>query len=946
MINSSRIAKLEAEKADAREQIELVLSDAYIDKNLNSNYDENEYLDAFVKDRLENVQIDGEVIGLNGFLFELDRSVPRLGKYIGQATGPIINEINVTDKTTNSISIEVNASNADDADYTYLYKKNEETEWIEAGKGKENTFKFDNLEADKIYNIKVIVETKSGRTEQETNERTGEMPTGKITFGDVTWQDGLATVTIHTEETGYTLQYQIDNALEEGWQTIENGGAVSNLQLNQTVYARLFDGKNGTEPASESIKDGVLPVVKVTAGQLNTDRIAVSVQAIDDESGMKERPTYTYYIKKTSEEDTAYQEKATGVTNTSYTFTGLEQETNYDIKVEVDGDKAGNVGTGELKGQTTTKLPGGESAIVQGAITFGTPTWSNQRASVTINTNTSYNIQYQVNGIAEGNWQSISNGGKVGSLQDGDVVYARLTDGTNYGDYASYDIRAILINSITLNKTSATLEKNNTVQLVVTINPSNATDKSLTWTSSNTGVATVNGSGLVTGKGSGTTTITAKANDGSNKSATCTVKVEATKTLGELEESTSSSPTVIYLKEVTGYEPYLVMKHNYQNSGRILVMRMNVFDDTNVCEYIGDANVGKLTSYSGGDLDNAVSTVFYNNYLDSSVKNYITATNIPVMVSGSLSSISKKVFPLSATEVGLSSARYKEGTTLPYFSNGTKGMRDDYNDYCEYFTRTPSGFASGKVEDSGYSIREDGSYRELVGSTSVGTLIGFTLPSTFKLTEQGIQYSSEISNWNDNEEFVTKQGLKWSIESGYTNESGNNLGTVAVINHCSQVTTNIIIPKSIGGYPVAIGDSAFEGCEWIKTVEIQQGVVDIANSAFRGCTGLTSVNINSNAITSIGDYAFRGCNSLTSISLNNMTNLNFIGRRAFVECTRLKTIYMDKCTNIETIDNYAFGGGSYAMCSGSIIYVPDSRVKALFVNGTNYSSTYTTITIK
>jgi len=55
---------------------------------------------------------------------------------------------------------------------------------------------------------------------------------------------------------------------------------------------------------------------------------------------------------------------------------------------------------------------------------------------------------------------------------------------------------------------------------------------------------------------------------------------------------------------------------------------------------------------------------------------------------------------------------------------------------------------------------------------------------------------------------------------------------------------------------------------------------------------------------------------------------------------------MDKCTNIETIDRYAFGGGSYLMCPGSVIYVSDSRVKDLFVDGTNYSSAYTTITIK
>ena len=46
LINSTNIAKIEAEKADAREQLELVLADAYMEKNLNKEeYNENEYLD-------------------------------------------------------------------------------------------------------------------------------------------------------------------------------------------------------------------------------------------------------------------------------------------------------------------------------------------------------------------------------------------------------------------------------------------------------------------------------------------------------------------------------------------------------------------------------------------------------------------------------------------------------------------------------------------------------------------------------------------------------------------------------------------------------------------------------------------------------------------------------------------------------------------------------------
>ena len=78
--------------------------------------------------------------------------------------------------------------------------------------------------------------------------------------------------------------------------------------------------------------------------------------------------------------------------------------------------------------------------------------------------------------------------------------------------------------SVKLNQTSVTLEEGETVALSATVSPSNATDKSVTWSSSRTSVATVSSTGTVTAEGEGTATITAKTANG--KTATCTVKVE------------------------------------------------------------------------------------------------------------------------------------------------------------------------------------------------------------------------------------------------------------------------------------------------------------------------------------------------------------------------------------------------------------------------------------
>ncbi|MSS08171.1 hypothetical protein FYJ38_05875 [Clostridium sp. WB02_MRS01] len=83
------------------------------------------------------------------------------------------------------------------------------------------------------------------------------------------------------------------------------------------------------------------------------------------------------------------------------------------------------------------------------------------------------------------------------------------------------------VTGITLNQTNASLYYNttpNTVTLAATITPADATDKTVTWQSSDTAVATVDTNGKVTAVGNGTATITATTADG-GYNASCTVTV-------------------------------------------------------------------------------------------------------------------------------------------------------------------------------------------------------------------------------------------------------------------------------------------------------------------------------------------------------------------------------------------------------------------------------------
>lgn len=77
---------------------------------------------------------------------------------------------------------------------------------------------------------------------------------------------------------------------------------------------------------------------------------------------------------------------------------------------------------------------------------------------------------------------------------------------------------------ISLNKSTTSIVKEATETLVATLTPSNTTYDTVTWTSSDTSVATVDDDGEVTGVAAGTAVITATTERG-GYTASCTVTV-------------------------------------------------------------------------------------------------------------------------------------------------------------------------------------------------------------------------------------------------------------------------------------------------------------------------------------------------------------------------------------------------------------------------------------
>lgn len=119
----------------------------------------------------------------------------------------------------------------------------------------------------------------------------------------------------------------------------------------------------------------------------------------------------------------------------------------------------------------------------------------------------------------------------VSKYENSEVDKEMGSPGVN--ETAPAEDKTVKVSLITIDRQSVTLITGNTVVLTATINPSNATNKGITWKSSNTGIATVNSSGVVTAKSAGTATITATA-DG--KTASCNIIVN------NKEQETSTVP--------------------------------------------------------------------------------------------------------------------------------------------------------------------------------------------------------------------------------------------------------------------------------------------------------------------------------------------------------------------------------------------------------------------
>lgn len=170
------------------------------------------------------------------------------------------------------------------------------------------------------------------------------------------------------------------------------------------------------------------------------------------------------------------------------------------------------------------------------------------------------------------------------------------------------------ITSVTLNRSTLTLEAGKTGKLSATVLPASAADKSITWSSSKTDVASVNSNGTVTANKAGTAVITATATNG--KRASCTVTVTGGKTdpnPGQ-PETTVSASAALRSAGLTNGKPRF--RFALKNAKNVATVRVQFTADTDVVSVTGANGFTVLDqakgSMAGGKYTGEVMLVYVN----------------------------------------------------------------------------------------------------------------------------------------------------------------------------------------------------------------------------------------------------------------------------------------------------------------------------------------------
>lgn len=304
-----------------------------------------------------------------------------------------------------------------------------------------------------------------------------------------------------------------------------------------------------------------------------------------------------------------------------------------------------------------------------------------------------------------------------------------------------------------------------------TILPSDATDSTVTWTSSDPNIATVDDGGIVTAKAKGTVTITATANDGSGVSQSKTI------TVNDQNSTNSTTSTDVKITQIT-----IDGNSSITTIGGIISLTPNILPNTATNKSVtwtssnpSVANVnnqGVITAISNG---NAIITVTANDGSNITSTKTITVTG---QTSNNISNSDLKSVSISGKEEvhhKLKASVKYSGTkpNLEYQWQRSSKKDGDYSDI------------SDATEDE-YKLKniDKNKYIKLIVSATINGI-------TYKENDIAGKIDSDTSNNDDNNTSTSNSNSSTNNNSNNSNNYNNNIIALRPLNVMNASSNNL-----------------------------------------------------------------------------------------------------------------------------------------------------------
>ena len=330
--------------------------------------------------------------------------------------------------------------------------------------------------------------------------------------------------------------------------------------------------------------------------------------------------------------------------------------------------------------------------------------------------------------------------------------------------------RVINVSSVALDKTTVNIKKGETVKLNATIAPADADNKEVTYTSSNSAVAKVDNTGLVTALSSGEAVITVTTKDGS-KTASCKVTVaKETEPLAITVTSKISGNDYTFTANATGgnkdYTYKFIVYNRTTNSWGLV----QAFGTANTCVW-KKGSVGVRDFYvdvkdsNGTVVRSRAMTITINTeitpkpVITSSASEVKVGDKITLKVSSGDSTCSYKVIVYNkSTNQWGKIQDFGKNTTINWTA-GSVGDREFYVDVKD---------AKGKVTRS-KAVQVKVASRIIINTNVTNTNGTYTftasVPGTTKFTYKFIVYNKTTKHWGLVQNFSNKNVCTWKAGS-------------------------------------------------------------------------------------------------------------------------------------------------------------------------------------